>query len=175
MRGGDKNVPPGIEGVMKGSALLLTCAVMLGVPASARALPVDTDFAITVMNGPDPNDGKDVGTISFKLATDLGMMGCRYSGGWNGVAPGTIGARCSLDEMKTHGHASCVANIDEAFETLLVKQAGVDCQGIDGFGQLRALFLLVGAESTEPAAFIGLLQWTAAAPFVSAFAAQEAP
>jgi hypothetical protein len=162
----------GIEGVMKGCSLLLTCAAMLAIPGSARALPVDTNFAFTVVNGPDPHDAKDVGVISFKLDSDVGSMGCRYGGGWNGVVTGTIGARCSLDEMKTHGQASCVVNAQTAFQTLLVKPPRVRCQGIDGFGQLRDLFLLVGLESTEPAGFIGLLQWTAAAPIVSAFAAE---
>lgn len=158
--------------MMKGLALFLTCAAMLGVPAPVRALPVDTDFAITVVNGPDPSDGKDVGVLSFKLAEDLGRQGCRYGGGWSGVVPGTIGARCSLDETKTHGHASCVANILTAFETLITKPPRVACQGIDGFGQLRDLFLLVGTESADPPAITGLLQWTAAMPIVSAFDAQ---
>lgn len=159
---------------MRRSSLLLTCAVLLTIPASARALPVDTPFTIVVSNGPDPNDAKAVGALSFKLIDDMGRV-CRYAGGWSGAAPNAIVTGCVLEEMKTHGHASCLLNSQDAFDTVILKGPRAGCTGFDVFGQHRDLFLLIGAESADPAGIIGILQWTAAMPIVSAFAAETSP
>lgn len=158
---------------MKGSALLLICMAMLTIPGSAHALPINTNFAIFVPNGPDPDDVEDVGVLSFKLDSDLGAAGCRYGYVWKGATPGALVAACFLDEEKTHDHASCMANIQIAFDTLITKPPRFACKAIDGFGQQREFLLLVALESADPAEIIGMVQWTAASTLVSTFVAKQ--
>jgi len=148
---------------------------MVGFPASARALPTGTVFDVVVTDGPDPSDGNNVGTLWFRLASDLGPAGCRYSAAWESLAHGSFVTPCTLDEMKTHGHASCTANSEGAFNTLVVKGSRAACSYLDPWGQQQDLFMLIGAESADPAGIRGVLQWSAAAPLVSAFDASPSP
>ena len=155
--------------------LILLCAGWLAIPGSARALPVDTKLDISILNGPDPQNAHRVGTIAFKYDSDLGDEGCRYSGAWDATFDNYIMARCALDEMKTRGHSSCAANSQVAFMSFLLKPAREACSGVDRFGQHQEIFLMMGIELDTPVGIIGLIQWTAATPILSAFVAAPPP
>ncbi|MFT3768936.1 MAG: hypothetical protein QM820_26140 [Minicystis sp.] len=159
---------------MRSLLLSLMCAASLAIPATVRALPVDTKLDMVILDGPDPLNVNNVGTIGFKLDSDLGDA-CRYAGAWDASFAGTIMARCSLDELKTHGHGSCFANSQVAFSSMLIKDPRASCSGVDRFGQQQDIFLLIGAEMGDLSAIVGIIQWTAALPILSAFEAQPPP
>lgn len=150
--------------------VLFLAAICLGT-GPASALPSETTFEISLMNGPDPSDATKVATVSFRLIEDLGARACRYAAGWRGTYDGSFSTGCTVDEHKTHEHSSCIDNAGGAFATLITKPPREDCTGIDTTAQARDVVLLVGIVIPEGPKVVGLVQWTAALWFPYAFEA----
>lgn len=141
----------------------------------AEALPSETTFEVSLMDGPDPSDATKVATVSFRPTEDAGNGRCRYAAGWRGTYETAFSTSCSVDELKTHQHASCLDNAGGAFATMIEKPPRSDCAGFDTQAQARDIFLLVGIVIPEGPKVVGILQWSAAAWFLYAFEADPEP
>lgn len=159
---------------MRGLLLLSILAAVPILPAPARALPVDTVFQVTLLDGFDPADGTPAGGVTFKLDSDQGDR-CRYRSSWDGAWEGSITSGCVLDERKTQGHRSCTKNAAVTFNTFFSNDPKGTCILPDGFGIRRDVHLIVGGEAGGLEMLVGIIQWTAAAPVLSAFEAQRYP
>jgi hypothetical protein len=159
---------------MKSLSLALSGALFLALSGPARAMPVDSVLSLVVLDGPDASDGSNVGALSFQFDADA-AGGCRYNVSWDGSFDGYLAAGCTVEESKTRGHMTCGANTQATFDTMIAKVPRASCTGLDGFGQRQDLFMLVGLEMSATEGVIGLIQWTASAPFLYAFEAQPYP
>lgn len=149
---------------MKILRLLLLCgAGLLGV-YPARALPTATIFSLVVPDGPSPIDATPVGTISFELDEEA-PGACRYWAEWENQE-GTLNTECWVDEAKTLRSGSCRMTSTTARTTMLGKTASLPCAGFGTFGNAQAIFMLVGLETAD-STIVGLVQWSAAGPYLS--------
>lgn len=155
---------------MKWSLVLLS----LTSPALAHALPIDTPFEIVLQSGQPAADRPVTATVTFRPSADVGGA-CRYTAGWTHAKATGVGSSCTIDENKVLLHHGCWENGEEAFTTMIANAPRVDCSGFDLRGQPRDVFLLVGAVFSDGPTIIGLVQWTAAAPFLQSFEAKKAP
>ena len=165
--------PPvsGIQGDMKWSPLFL---LSLAVPDIALALPIDTAFEIVLQTGAPIADRPVVATVTFRPGADTGSA-CRYTAGWTHAGATSVATSCQVDELKVLGHQGCPENSELAFTTVFGRAPRVDCAALDRVGSPRDVFLLAGAVLADGPTIIGLVQWTAAAPFLQSFEAKPAP
>jgi hypothetical protein len=140
-------------------------------PRVAWALPRDALFDVVLTDGPDPGDGTPVGALYFQLADEV-RGACRYYGDWDDARGGAFEVGCWVSESKVRGHASCSANSQISFPTLVTMESQYPCWGFDRHARPQQLFMLAGAEHADPAGIYGLIQWSAAAPVISPFEAR---
>jgi hypothetical protein len=154
--------------------LIAISAAWTWAPSAAWALPHDTLFKVALADGPDPSDGTPVGALSFVPVIES-PGACTYYVDWDDAEGGAFEAGCWVNERKIHGHMTCAANSRDTFTTLVTMEARFPCWGFDRHARPRELFMLVGAEHTDPAGLIGLIQWTAAMPLLAPFTASSYP
>lgn len=147
------------------------CTFTTATPA--RAIPEGAPFSLFTPDGPDPTGITRVGTLSFVMDAQVGGA-CRYFAEWDGAdAEHQLSGGCYLDEGKARGHGSCAQNGATSFATSLRSAPGRTCTGFDTFGVPRAIFLWSALESED--GFFGLIQWTAAAPYLVPVEARPYP
>ena len=156
---------------MKWSPLFL---LSLALPDVALALPIDTAFEIVLQTGAPIADRPVVATVTFRPGADTGSA-CRYTAGWAHAGATSVATSCQIDELKVLGHHGCPENSELAFTTVIGRAPRVDCAALDRGGSPRDVFLLVGAVLADGPTIIGLVQWTAGAPFLQSFEAKPAP
>ncbi len=160
---------------MKALVLSALVAGVLSLSGPARALPTQSVFDVQILDGPDTSDGTDLGLLIFDLDADTGRA-CRYYMEWSSnLDDSALSLSCYVDEAKTHGHASCFANSDVAFPTLLTNVRGLPCAGFDGSGMMARVFLLSAVETDVAGHFEGVIQFTAASAALDAIDAEPYP
>jgi hypothetical protein len=156
---------------MKRLGLSLIFCAASAAPFEARALPSEPSFTLSIMDGPDPADATKVAKIRFRVVEDVGPA-CRYAAGWQGLYDTAYSTSCSVDELKTHGHASCWKNGEIAFPTVIVKPSRSRCSGFDTMARTLDIAALVGVVLHEEPRVVGLLLFAGGGPFVYAFEAE---
>jgi hypothetical protein len=149
---------------MKIFPLLLICTASLLGARPAAALPTETTFSLSIPDGPSPTDAVPVGTISFEL-DDEASAACRYWAEWENEL-GSLNTECWVDEMKARRSGSCRVNSTTALATMIGNTKGQPCSGFGAFGGVQSIFMLVGLENAD-STIIGLVQWSAAGPYLS--------
>jgi hypothetical protein len=153
---------------------LLLGGMSFVIPARAQALPEEKVFDLLIPDGPDPLDAASVGTIMFALDADA-RDGCRYYGAWDDTKNHSVGAGCYLDEWKDRAHIDCGDNSQASFLTMVTLDGTLPCVGFDPQAKPTTLFRLTAIELPDPGGLVGLVQWTAAAIWLSPLEAHPYP
>jgi hypothetical protein len=108
------------------------------------------------------------GTMSFFFDFDIPGAACQYVAEWDNNAFAPLSGECFLDEAKTLGNFSCVANSlipVPSVLTLDTTAVGGPCFGFDYFQQFRQVFTLILGENIDNT-LNGVVQFTGGAPIV---------
>jgi hypothetical protein len=145
-------------------ALLLSALVAsaLSFPGPARALPTQLVYDILSPDGPDLSNANELGLLFFDLDADLGKS-CRYYMEWtDNLDREALSVDCYINEAKTHGATSCVANSGALVPTVLINDRSLPCTGFNTNGVISSVFLLIAGESYTTGKLDGIIQFTAA-------------
>jgi hypothetical protein len=150
-------------------ACLALCA--LSVPGRALALPTQTPYDALFLDGTDLSDAADVGIMLFDLDADTGDA-CRYYTEWvDDTDQPSLSISCYLDELKVEGAASCITNSSMVVPTILLNDATLPCYAWNN-ATVSPIFLFVAGEDPITGDVAGIIQYTAANPFVTSFLAE---
>ncbi len=146
---------------------LLGAAAMATVSTSAFALNTATKpiYQVLLARGPAVIP---TGTMSFFFDFDIPGAACQYVAEWDNNAFAPLSGECFLDEAKTLGNFSCVANSlipIPSVLTLDTTAVGGPCFGFDYFQQFRQVFTLILGENID-STLEGVVQFTGGAPVV---------
>jgi hypothetical protein len=156
---------------MKALVLSAVVAACTAVPAGhAFGLPTQIAFNAFLADGPDLSDATDVGVLLFDLDADTGKT-CRYYMEWLNENDVPLSLDCFVEEAKTHGSASCVADASAAVDTVIARDPLFSCSGWASNGQVSPMFQFVLGESADTADLNGVVLFSPADPFLYGFGA----
>jgi hypothetical protein len=154
---------------MKKLLLSLLGAATMAISSSAMALNTGIPFYHAFLTrGPIPIS---VGTMSFFFDFDIPNNACQYVAEWDDNAFAPLSGECFLDEAKTLGNFSCLANSTMSVPSILTLDTtplGGPCYGFDYFQQFRQVFALILGEDSNNV-LQGVIQFTGAVPIVYGF------
>jgi hypothetical protein len=160
---------------VKALVLAALVAGALSIPGSAAALPTQSVYDVSSPDGPDLSDADELGILLFDLDADTGRS-CRYYLEWSdNVDTEALSVDCYVDEAKTHGASSCVANSQVAVPTILTNDRRFACTGFNTDGVVTPVFMLVAGESAGTGRLDGVIQFTAANTVLYSLSAELYP
>lgn len=159
---------------MKALMSSIIAAGILGIAGHAFGLPTQIAYNVTIFDGADLSDASDVGVLLFELDADTGRS-CRYYMEWINDNDTALSVDCFVEEAKTHGGASCFADATVAIDSVITNDRRLPCSGWDTNGQASSVFLYLLGESSGMPYLNGIVQFSAAGPWVYPFGAAPYP
>ena len=136
--------------------------LVVSFPARAQALQSGATFRAAL-------NGRPEGSMRFQYYATVPGGACRYAVEWGPAS--SPADQCYLDEATWIGHQSCVENALGPMDSIIVMAPGLPCWAYDTSDQDNPLFKLVLVERGWDGGLEGLIQFSAAAPLLSGFAA----